>query len=116
MSDSKLNGIWSRWLIDRELDGQQTATMRKPWRRVRLADGGTAVPAPLAGMYASLPAIDRRVHDALTDMYTYAHALEAESQRLAGRPDDRAVREELEAFRDTITALRTAVDPVGTWL
>jgi hypothetical protein len=77
----------------------------------------------------SMPAgLDPRMHDALTDLHTYALALDAERERLSDRVaqlisqgallDDRraAISEELEALRATVIALRACADPAGTRL
>jgi hypothetical protein len=76
-----------------------------PWR----AHNGvlTVPPRP-----AEPRALDARMHDALTDLYAYALTLEAESERLASNE----LREELDAVRETITALRARADPVGRYV
>jgi hypothetical protein len=82
----------------------------------------------------SVPGVDPRMHDALTDLYAYMLALDAERQRLGERVVELArsdaasparvqlerrrteTREELEALRATIAALRAHADPTGNYL
>ena len=76
--------------------------------------------------------LDRRMHDALTDLHTYVLALDAERQRLSDRVTELTklvsqegavldrrrgeITEELEALRATILALRECADPAGNRL
>jgi hypothetical protein len=79
-----------------------------------------------------LPGIDPRMHDALTDLHTYALVLDAEWRRMGEQAAGlrsinsadvteievrRAqVAEELEVLRATIAALRAKADPLGRLL
>jgi hypothetical protein len=73
----------------------------------RLAE--TAAMPSITG--ATEPELDPRWHEALTDLHAYVLALDAEWQR-----NNRAeVREESEALRATLAALRERLDPAGRY-
>ena len=80
----------------------------------------------------SLPGLDPRMHDALSDLHAYVLALDAERERLGDRVTELTklvsqegveltrrqaeVTEELDALRATLVALRACADPVGNQL
>lgn len=60
----------------------------------------------------SVPEFDPRMHEALTDLHAYVLILDAEWRRSSCGE----LREELDALRAALAALRHCLDPAGHYL